>query len=141
VAIKVLPDAFGQDPVRVARFEREARAAAALNHPNICAIHEIGEHEGQPFIVMELMKGQTLEARLSTGGRLECDEALELGTQLADALDAAHTAGAAVVLASIGARFVRGELQAGSAADRLDRGTSVKREVTSYITRVRPTGL
>ena len=93
VAIKVLPDAFGQDPVRVARFDREARAAAALNHPNICAIHEIGEHEGQPFIVMELMKGQTLEARLLTQGRLECDEVLELGTQLADALDAAHAAG------------------------------------------------
>jgi len=93
VAIKVLPDAFGQDPVRVARFDREARAAAALNHPNICAIHEIGEHDGQPFIVMELMKGQTLEARLSTQGRLECDEVLELGAQLADALDAAHTAG------------------------------------------------
>ena len=93
VAIKVLPDAFGQDPVRLARFDREARAAAALNHPNICAIHEIGEHEGQPFIVMELMKGQTLEARLSTQGRLECDEVLALGTQLADALDAAHAAG------------------------------------------------
>ena len=93
VAIKVLPDAFGQDPVRVARFEREARAAAALNHPNICAIHEIGEHEGQPFIVMELIKGQTLEARLLKQGRLECDEVLELSTQLADALDAAHTAG------------------------------------------------
>ena len=93
VAIKVLPDAFGQDPVRVARFEREARAAAALNHPNICAIHEIGEHEGQPFIVMELIKGQTLEARLSKQGRLECDEVLELSTQLADALDAAHAAG------------------------------------------------
>ncbi len=92
VAIKVLPDAFGQDPVRVARFEREARAAAALNHPNICAIHEIGEHSGQPFIVMELIKGQTLEARLLKQGRLECDEVLELSTQLADALDAAHTA-------------------------------------------------
>ena len=93
VAIKVLPDAFGQDPVRVARFEREARAAAALNHPNICAIHEIGDHEGQPFLVMELMKGHTLEARLSKQGRLECGEVLELSTQLADALDAAHTAG------------------------------------------------
>ena len=81
VAIKVLPDAFGQDPVRVARFDREARAAAALNHPNICAIHEIGEHEGQPFIVMELMKGQTLEARLSTQGRLDCDEVLELAAR------------------------------------------------------------
>jgi serine/threonine protein kinase len=93
VAIKVLPHAFGQDPVRVARFEREARAAAALNHPNICAIHEIGEHEGQPFIVMELIKGQTLEARLSKQGRLECDEVLELSTQLADALETAHAAG------------------------------------------------
>jgi eukaryotic-like serine/threonine-protein kinase len=93
VAIKVLPDAFGQDPVRVARFEREARAAAALNHPNICAIHEIGEHEGQPFIVMELIKGQTLEARLLKQGRLECDDVLELSTQLAEALDVAHTAG------------------------------------------------
>ena len=93
VAIKVLPDAFGQDPVRVARFEREARAAAALNHPNICAIHEVGEHEGRPFIVMELLKGQTLEARLQAQGHLECDEVLELGTQLADALDAAHSAG------------------------------------------------
>ena len=71
----------------------EARAAAALNHPNICAIHEVGDHEGQPFIVMELLRGQTLEARLSSQGRLECDEVLELSTQLADALDAAHTAG------------------------------------------------
>ncbi len=93
VAIKVLPDAFGHDPVRVARFEREARAAAALNHPNICAIHGIGEHEGQPFIVMELIKGQTLEARLLKQGRLECDEVLELSTQLVEGLDVAHTAG------------------------------------------------
>jgi non-specific serine/threonine protein kinase len=68
VAIKVLPDAFGHDPVRVARFAQEARAAAALNHPNICAIHDIGEHEGQPFIVMELITGQTLEARLVNRG-------------------------------------------------------------------------
>ena len=93
VAIKVLPDAFGHDPVRVARFKQEARAAAALNHPNICAIHEVGDHDGQPFIVMELLRGQTLEARLSSRGRLESDEVLELSTQLADALDAAHTAG------------------------------------------------
>ena len=93
VAVKILPDVFGRDPARVARFEREARAAAALSHPNICAIHEIGEHEGQPFIVMELIKGQTLEARLSKEGRLEYDAVLDLGIQLADALDAAHGAG------------------------------------------------
>ena len=93
IAIKVLADAFGQDPVRVARFDREARAAAALNHPNICAIHEVGVHDSQPFIVMELLKGQTLEARLLRDERLECEEVLELSTQLADALDAAHTAG------------------------------------------------
>ena len=68
VAIKVLPDAVGQDPVRVARFKGEARAAAALNHPNICAIHEVGDREGQPFIVMELL--DNLEARLSSRGRL-----------------------------------------------------------------------
>ena len=93
VALKVLPDMVGRDPARVARFEREARAAAALSHPNICAIHEISEHDGQPFIVMELIKGQTLEARLSNEGPLECDEVLELSTQLADALDVAHGAG------------------------------------------------
>lgn len=93
VAIKVLPDTFGDDPVRVARFDREARAAAALNHPNICAIHEVGEHEGLPFIVMELLKGHTLEARLSRQAPLEGNEVLELGTQLAEALDAAHAAG------------------------------------------------
>ena len=93
VAIKVLPDAFGQDPIRVARFEREARAAAALNHPNICAIHEVGEYDGQPFIAMELIKGQTLQERLLKEGRLECADVLELSTQLADALDVAHGAG------------------------------------------------
>jgi Tol biopolymer transport system component len=93
VAIKVLPDAFGQDPIRVARFEREARAAAALNHPNICAIYDISEHDGRPFIVMELITGQTLEERLLKHGRLECDEVVELSTQLAEALDIAHTAG------------------------------------------------
>src|ERR1043165_7802792 len=89
VAIKVLPDAFGHDPLRVARFEREARAAAALNHPNICAIHEGAEHERRPFIVMELLERQTLEARL-TQRRFDDDEILELAPQLADALDAAH---------------------------------------------------
>ncbi|MGH9363956.1 MAG: protein kinase domain-containing protein, partial [Thermoanaerobaculia bacterium] len=68
VAIKVLPSSFSQDPDRLRRFEHEAQAAGGLNHPNITAVYDIGSHEGAPYIVTELLEGETLRARLSSGG-------------------------------------------------------------------------
>jgi eukaryotic-like serine/threonine-protein kinase len=92
VAIKILPDTFAGDPERLARFEREAKLLASLNHPNIAAIHGLEEAEGKRFLVLELVEGETLAQRLSKGP-LHIEEALEVCRQIADGLEAAHEKG------------------------------------------------
>ncbi len=91
VALKFVPESLANDRSALERFQSEARAVSALNHPNICTLHDIDEHDGRPFLVMECLEGQTLKDRIAKG--LSIDEVVEIAIQVVDALDTAHARG------------------------------------------------
>jgi serine/threonine protein kinase len=93
VAIKVLPEAFAHDADRLSRFQREAKMLAALNHPNIATIHGLEQSNGTSYLVMELVSGETLAERVKREGAVPIEEALKIGVQIAEALEAAHEKG------------------------------------------------
>jgi serine/threonine-protein kinase len=140
VAIKVLPAELAADADRRTRFEREARTISTLNHPHICTLHDVGDHDGLPYLVMEHLEGETLETRLKKGP-LPLDRALDLGAQIADALSAAHRHGivhrdlkpANVMLTKAGAKL----LDFGLAKLRPQEGVRLVRDSSATVTQGR----
>src|SRR5215469_18865908 len=135
VAIKILPQQLSSDPVRKQRFEREAKTISGLNHPNICVLHDVGSQDGVDYLVMELMDGETLAARLLKGP-LPLEQVLKYGGQIADALDKAHRAGIVhrdlkpgnIMLTATGAKLLDFGLAKPSAAANLATMTATKAE-------------